>query len=37
MDEQTPSEGELVARDFFLYAVFGVAAFATAVLVYVLR
>lgn len=37
MDEQTPSEGELVARDYFLYTVFGVAAFGAAVLIYVLR
>lgn len=36
MDDQTPSEGELVARDFFYYTVFGVVAFSTAVLVYVL-
>lgn len=37
MDDKTPSEGELVAREFFIYTVVGVAAFATAVLVYVLR
>lgn len=37
MEDQSPSEGELMARQYFFYTIFGVAAFATAVLVYVLR
>lgn len=37
MSKQTPSEGELVARSYFIYTVVGVVAFAAAVFVFVLR
>jgi hypothetical protein len=37
MSDPTPSEGELVARSYFFYTVFGVIAFAAAVIVFVLR
>ncbi len=36
MEPTSPSEGELVARDFLLYTVFGVVAFCSAVILYVL-
>jgi len=36
MGEKSPSEGELIARSYFIYLVFGVIAFAAAVIIYVL-
>lgn len=36
MANERPSEGELIAREFYLYTVFGAVAFIGAVLVYVL-
>jgi hypothetical protein len=36
MGDNSPSEGELIARSYFIYLVFGVIAFSAAVLIYVL-
>lgn len=37
MDTETPSEGELIARSYFFYTVFGVVAFSGVVLAFILR